>query len=129
MPGYPCPEDLSGPLRDLLSDSTFEARACRDLLRQMQAPQEREARIKVERTLKALEAHAHLLPPLLHTGERIAFCCLLDWYWTVDRTAFRDALDRGEIATLTVAGDEWRRTWSRMEAGVRRELRAYRDLC
>ncbi len=129
MTGYPCPEDLAGPLRDLLTGSTFEVRACRDLLPQMQAPQDREARIKVERTLKVLEAHAHLLPPLLHGGERIAFCCLLDWYWTVDRAAFGEALDQGDIANLTVAADEWRISWKHMEPGVRRELRAYRDLC
>ena len=71
MPGYPCPEDLAGPLRDLLTGSAFEVRACRDLLRQMQAPQDREARVKVDRTLKALEAHAQLLPPLLHTGDQV----------------------------------------------------------
>ena len=122
---YTCPDDLAGPFSQLLADVTFEIRALRDVQRIMTRPQDAEPLARVLVTCQLLQEHILRLPALLAPGSRIAFCCLLDWYWRQERPLLMEALHQGRIARCNLTPEDFQRHWAMLAGPVERELALY----
>ncbi len=122
---YSCPDDLAGPFSQLLADITFEIRALRDVQRAMTRSEDGEPLLRVMVSCQLLQEHILRLPALLAPSSRIAFCCLLDWYWRQERPLLQEALRQGRIARCAMAQEDYVRYWTMLAAPIERELAIY----